>query len=312
MASVWKNETISLYDGTPYEATAPVIVSASRHTDIPAFHAQDFAYSLKRGFAEIAGYGGVKDYVSFANARVFVFWSKYPKNIIKHLDELDRRGIGYYFTYTMNDYETEKLEPGLPPLEERIKTFVELSERIGSGRMIWRFDPIILTGNTTPEIVVEKIKSIGDRVSPFTRKLVFSFFQQSAYRFVNERLAEEGYYLKEQTSDDKKKIVREIGLLCRSWGIEAATCADGTDYSEFGVGKNKCVDDELMAREFGNDKALMDFLGSSDYESDLFGGAALNYRKDASQRLHCGCIVSKDIGSYGTCRFGCKYCYARV
>ena len=48
-------------------------------------------------------FNGRPQYVSFARTRAVVFWTKNPRPILPHLAELDRRGIGYYFQFTLND-----------------------------------------------------------------------------------------------------------------------------------------------------------------------------------------------------------------
>lgn len=82
---------------------------------------------------------------SYARTRFIVFWSKNPRPLLAHLDELEERGIGCYIQYSLNDYEKEGLERGVPPIAKRIKTFKLLVERLGFGGVVWRFDPLMLT-----------------------------------------------------------------------------------------------------------------------------------------------------------------------
>ena len=128
------------------EAIAPVIVSASRATDIPAFYADWFFNRLDKGYLAWRNpFNGKDSYVSFANTRFVVFWSKNPKPLIPYLPILKDKGIGFYIQFTLNDYDAEQLEPGVSRLAERIDTFKRIVDEYGLGSVVWRFDPLILT-----------------------------------------------------------------------------------------------------------------------------------------------------------------------
>ena len=106
--------------GDQVEAQAPIIISASRSTDIPAFYAEWFVNRLKVGYCVWYNpFNQQPIYVSFKNCKVVVFWTKNPKPLIPLLKILDEKGIHYYFQFTLNDYEKEGFEPNMPTLEKR-------------------------------------------------------------------------------------------------------------------------------------------------------------------------------------------------
>lgn len=286
----------------------PVVVSASRSTDIPAFYADWFLGRLKAGFSVWVNPFNQERYrVLFNDTRMIVFWSKNPKPMLERLDEVESLGFKqYYFQFTLNDYVTEGLEPNVPPVAERIDTFRHLARRIGKERVIWRFDPLLLSNYLTVDVLLEKIASIGHELQGATEKLVFSFADIQAYRKVAKNLS--GTNCREFSSKEKIEFAKGLRDVNLSLGLEMATCAEDIDLSEYGIKHNKCVDDDLMVRLFHDDKKLMDFIGA---EYDLIDGWTIKKsKKDKGQRKACGCIVSKDIGAYNTCPHLCRYCYA--
>lgn len=326
-------------------AQTPVILSASRSTDIPAYYGEWFMNRIRAGWcAWVNPFNRRPVYVSFRDVRAIVFWTKNPAPFIKHLDELDARGLNYYFQYTLNDYEQEAFEPNVPALEKRIAVFRSLSERIGPERVVWRFDPIILTPTLSPRDILMRIWKIGKKLRGLTSKLVVSFVDVGEYKKVqNNLIRETSFFTKdnvlaaEPIASQREEIC--VGLqkirerwLSEGWKIDIATCAEIDNLEQFGIEHNKCIDDGLLRRCFGKDEALVHFLdtGKSLQESvdkaktpmteSLFAGDVIPIAarrakpnlKDKGQRKECGCIASKDIGMYNTCMHFCVYCYANA
>jgi len=287
----------------------PVIISASRATDIPAFYSKWLVNRLRAGYAVWTNpfNRNFSQKVSFEKTRVFVFWTKNPAPLMLHLDEIDELGYHYYFQYTLNDYEEEGLEPGLPSRDDRVETFRALAERVGKERVIWRFDPLLLSDDLTVERLLARVKEVGDRIHASTERLVFSFADIGAYRSVKRRLG--GSY-REFGLEEMKAFAEGLAALNRDWGLALATCAEEVDLSVYGVERNRCVDDRLLRRLFPEDRELTAFLGPPP-QRDLFGNVVpAKSLKDRGQREWCGCILSKDIGAYSTCPRLCLYCYA--
>lgn len=307
-------------------AKAPLIISASRATDIPAFYSEWFFNRLKNGYLKwINPFNGKASNIAFKNTRVIVFWSKNPSPIIPYLHILDELNIGYYFLFTLNDYEKENLEPNLPELSERIETFINLSETIGKEKVLWRFDPLILSENVGTDTLINRIKNIGDQIHPYTEKLIFSFVQISKYKKVQKKLLQEtsifnneSLFRAEFSDKQKHEFAVQLKSLTNDWGLRAASCAEKMDLTAYDIVHNKCIDDELMRRLFNQDKKLQAFLDTGNpkpnLQTDLFQPNKQQNKplKDKGQRKECGCIPSKDIGQYNTCIHFCAYCYANA
>lgn len=276
-------------------ALAPMIVSASRATDIPAFFAPWFFDRLDKGYCVWRNpYNGKDSYVSFANTRFIVFWSKNPAPLSPFLPRLKERGIGFYIQYTLNDYECEGLEVNVPKLDARIDTFKKIVDGYGLGRVVWRFDPMILTDKIGIDELLGKIQRIASELNGYTEKLVFSFADIAGYKKVGVNLRSAGINYRKWTESEMREFA--TGLQDMNLNMQLATCAEKIDLSRYGIEHNHCIDPDLISRLAPDDPALQMWL---------FGAT-----KDKGQRQACGCILSKDIGQYNTCTHGCLYCYA--
>jgi len=307
-------------------AQAPIIVSASRSTDIPAFYCDWFFKRLEIGYSAWTNpFNGVRSYVAYNNTRFIVFWSKNPRPLLGYLNNLKERRIAYYVQYSLNDYEKDGLEKGVPNLQYRIDTFKMLVEHLGVGGVIWRFDPMILTDRIHIEDLLERVENIGNQLKGYTEKLVFSYADIIAYKRVKANLEKSRINYHEWTQPEMNEFAEQLSKLNEKWGFTLATCGEKIDLDKYHIAHNKCIDDDLIIRRAYSDDKLMKFLGVQIIEGGLFGvpenaislpdgrfAIKTKNNKDSGQRPFCGCIASKDIGEYNTCAHQCEYCYANT
>jgi len=318
-------------NGELVDGSAPVIISASRSTDIPAFYAKWFMNRLKAGYCVWYNPFNQKPmFISFAKTKVVVFWTKNPEPMIPFLPELDRMGIHYYFQVTLNDYVNEGFEPNVGPVDHRVEVFKRLSDLIGKDRVIWRFDPLIVTPQLTARQLLTKVYHVGNQLKGYTDKLVFSFIDVKAYRKVQNNLIKETPFYTRETVESAEpsgnyltELVEGLAKLrdhwkSEGWNLTLATCGESIDLEKYGIQHNRCIDGELMEHLFADDKELVYYLRTGKLpEPDLFGNipeipSDRKDLKDKGQRKVCGCMISKDIGMYNTCRHFCVYCYANT
>ncbi len=295
------------------QAVYPIILSASRATDIPAFYSDWFFNNFEKGYFKwINPFNRKIQYVSVKNTRVIVFWSKYPYRILPYLEILDKKKINYYFQFTINDYEDEGIEPDLPSLNKRVELFKKLSLKIGKEKVILRFDPLILYEEDYIDRLINKINSILKILIDYTDKLVISFVDIMQYKKVQRNFINfnRERFNKENISNLEFSDIQKIEFAKRFYKyyseykkinpeFSVSTCSENINLFDFGISHNSCIDDKLMSKLFYEDKLLMEFLKNT------------KNLKDKGQRKDCRCIISKDIGQYNTCKFNCVYCYAK-
>jgi hypothetical protein len=270
-----------------------MIVSVSRRCDIPAFAGDWFMERLRAGEVDVAnsfrpGPGpGRRVSLKREDVDAFVFWSRDPRPFMFHLPELDRRGYPYYFLLTVTGYP-RLLEPAVPAVDDALSFFMELAGRIGRRRIVWRYDPVIFTPDTGAVFHKESFSRLAVLLAPFAFRVIVSFFDP--YAKALRRLQKAGIEAAGAagTPDQQAALLKSFAAVAAAEGLEIQSCAEPAVQAV--VPPGRCIDEGLL--------------------NELFG-LNLSHRKDPAQRKLCLCQQSVDIGSYGTCRHGCLYCYAR-
>lgn len=263
-----------------------MIISASRRTDIPAFYWEWFQKRLQEQYVLVRNPLNLHQ-VSRISLRPevvdgLVFWTKNPEPMLKQLSVLD--AYAYYFQFTLNAYAAD-VEAALPPLAVRIEIFRQLAQKTGAERMIWRYDPILLSARYDLQYHAAVFEELAAQLAGSTKKCIISFLDY--YPKIKAGLHQAG--LRGLSEDEQRRLAAVLSQTARQYGLQLETCAEAIELADLGIEHASCIDAELLGR---------------------VGGCRLDTVKDKNQRGECGCAASIDIGAYNTCLHGCIYCYA--
>lgn len=264
-----------------------LILSVSRRTDIPNYYAQWFCSRIREGYLfvrnpvnphQISRIDLSPDLVD-----CIVFWSKNPRNMMGHLDEL--ADYSYYFQFTLTGYGRD-IEPNLPDKRRvLVPLFQELSEKIGKQRVIWRYDPILINERYTFAYHRKAFAEIAASLKGCTDRVVISFLDFYGKTRRNTR----NLRIQKPDTPQMLEIAAEFAEIAKRNQMRVESCAEELNLEEAGVLHGSCIDRRLIE----------EILGCS-----------LKGRKDKGQRPACGCMESVEVGVYDSCPNGCRYCYA--
>jgi len=258
-----------------------MIISASRRTDIPAFYSDWFVSRLNAGYCLVKNPFNPTQIrrVSLLPKDIdgIVLWTKNAAPLLPKISALD--SFQHYFQYTITPYHCD-IEGGLADKKEFvIPAFLKLASMIGARRMIWRYDPIIITPRYSYNYHISAFTRLCELLAGNTEKCVISF--AVAYKSVAKSLARIGHI--EQSNKDKIRLTEALLRIAKGHGITLYACCELPELYQLGVQPVSCVD------------------------ASLFG---VSTPHDKNQRDGCNCVVSIDIGAYNSCVNGCRYCYA--
>lgn len=265
-----------------------MILSVSRRTDIPNYYMEWFLERLKAEEVCVKNpwnpHQVSKIPLRKEDIDCIVFWTKHPRGLIQHLDELHTNM--FYVQFTLTGYGKD-IEPCLPDKRKvLIPQFLYLAEKIGKERMVWRYDPIMINSRYTVEYHIKAFKQIANALDGATNRVVISFID--LYRKMKNREDKKEPF-REVTKEEINTLCAEFVQVARKHHMTVMTCSEDISLDHLGIIHGCCID-----------KAMIEELV----------GYELKTVKDSNQRTSCGCIQSIDIGRYDTCPNGCIYCYA--
>lgn len=262
-----------------------MIVNVGGRTDIVNYYSEWLINRLHEGFAysrnPLFQNNVSKISLKTEDVDCLMFCSKNYKPMLKYMKELNER-YRIICHYTITAYGTD-VEPNVPNIDESIKTLIELSKIVGKEKVLWRYDPILLTEKYTVDRHLETFEYMSKQIVPYVQRCIFSFVEM--YKKLTYNMPEILIF----TQDDKIKILKGIGEISKKYNLYTQTCGTDENNEKYGIHVSGCTIPEILER-----------ANNIKYKTV----------KTKPMRKGCHCMVSRDIGSYDTCLNGCKYCYA--
>jgi hypothetical protein len=263
-----------------------MVIQTGMRTDIPAFYSEWFCNRLKAGYVlvrnpynphAVTRYRLTPDVVD-----LIAFCTKNPSPMLSHMHLL--QSYGQYWFVTITPYGKE-IEPNVPPKEQVMEMFQQLSSIVGVDAIGWRYDPIFINEAYPLERHLQDFAQMAAQLSGYTKTCVISFID------LYEKVKRNFPGCRAVTQYERIVIGKTFARIGRQYGMTVKACAEGEDLQPYGVDCRGCMTIET-------------------YETALH--MPLQPPRIQSARKECACYLSNDIGAYDTCAHLCRYCYANA
>jgi len=268
------------------------VISASRRTDLPAFHLPWLLDAVRQGAADVESpfRAGQVRRVSLRPDDVawFVFWSRNYRAWLRHRDAFGDYRVAFHFTITAGH---PLLEPGVPSADEALRQAEGLARAYGGPRIFWRYDPIVVwqdadgvQTNHRQAVFARLCRELG---ALGVERCITSF--ACWYGKVRARMRRLGLVPIDPAPEEQCRVASELRDIAAAHGIAVAACCTADLLAVPGIVPAHCIDGDLLSR-----------LGGEPVSAEA-----------APTREGCGCTKSVDIGSYAQrCGYDCLTCYA--
>lgn len=261
-----------------------MILNTGSRTDIPAYYSKWFYNRVREGFvlvrnpyypSQVTRYRLSPDVVD-----ILVFCTKNPEPMLAELELLSPYTCFWFVTVT--PYKKD-IEPHVPPVEKVLKTMKQMGERVGTDKISWRYDPVLITEKYSVDYHIREFEKMAGFLGGITNQCVVSFLD---------------LYEKTKRNFPEAKAVTEAEqeILVEAFSKTAA---------RNGMRIHLCCEKETLVRDHVDAKGCM-----SKEILEQAAGYRLRVPRQRYTRQECACLLGADIGAYNTCGHGCLYCYA--
>jgi hypothetical protein len=264
----------------------PLVLSASRRTDLPGWHADALVERIHGKLARLRT----------RQLHGVVFWSRHLRPFIEHralLHLVEKELDNPVLNLTITGLGGSDLEPRAPRTAEALELLPDLLEVFHNEpfRLRWRFDPILYKRSTLEQFEAIATVMAGLGIETCT----FSF---PSYRSLKGDLAPQfnAAGIEPWPREEKPAFLKGMWSIAQGLGLRLLSCCQPENEALCnGIAPASCIPAEVLER--GHPHKL-----------------TLPRDRDWSQRKNCQCAVSEDLGDYerDRCLSGCAYCYSRA
>src|SRR5439155_21207573 len=176
----------------------------------------------------------------------FVFWTRNLRPLLPHLDEI-RRVAPFIVQFTVTGYP-RVLETSVIAVAEAIAQLQELGRRFGARAAVWRYDPIVFTGELDAEGHAAGFAALAQALAGTVDEVVLSVMHpyKKTSRNLDRAARRFGFAWRDPPAEEKRALLARLAAIARQHGLAPTLCSQ-PELLVPGLGEARCIDAWLLS-----------------------------------------------------------------